>query len=561
MAGKGVSQRAWQSLARMDGDELGNLVELGIRFLNEDDGTEIGWVGGTYDRSANRYIERRSDQVIEIRLFGNQVHVMEDFLFWLDYNIRLRRILSLYPNRASWANKLAWKGQEPLYRIDLAGGRRGGKSRIAQFCILAACVAIPGLRAAIFCQDSKGYEEMIEKLDPALPRQWMTWKASESKYILVNGSVIELHSGSGRDAKIGELGIVMINEGQEIKRKIAAQITANAADKGGLTVMTYNPPTRLLGKWVVDHWNMITGEGPNPDGIKFAAGYHFSGLDNPHVVKESLEAQLITGSENEYRREILGDMNAPMDNVVFPTFDAKQNVIPAIYPEWKDVTSEVSEQFFGHHAKWIGGLDFGRGAGCSWVLGRFYLEPGSENLDEATFAIHCGKREKGAQEKEWHSLADTFMDEYGNLAIQETDEVVWVGDGSGTWQNADHDKARPPSWEILQALDSKYILVGPKPGNPRGNPRRSIRFDRARKGIRFGRVVILATADEVIDCIRYHETKKDTTDPRENTARSHINDAWTYPYYRFIEGQTSDQEPEKEPTFPIFRSAPKRSTY
>lgn len=537
MSGRSKTELVIASHLEREGEDRSRFVDLGMEWRAADD--VLLRVGGRWDTKDRLYVADTASAVVR-RLIGQQTQPTEAFRDWLSANLAYRRALASGLDRDA-AHAAAWGEYEPVYRLHFYGGRRGGKTWLASQALVAACIAIPGCRAVVVSPNLSRTAEIRDLVRASLPASWARFRRAELTFDLANGSRVECHTATGSELKLGPVDIALVNEAQEMPERPVLDIRGNLIDKGGLLILAYNPPRRAVGLWTREEWSRVeSGDDRN------AESYFFDPRKNPHIDLCALESNRY--STQEYRREILGDMSVPLDKVVFPMWDAGEHVLPAVPFGWVDNTREITGDYYGHAAPWVGGLDFDKDAGCAWTLGRFYRRPD----DTIALVWHSGLRERDYQEWQLDERLLAATDAYGRPALSSRRDVAWCADASGRWQNTERDRESPNSWRRLQGKGWK--VCAPDPTSD-GNPRTDGRFDLAKSLLRDRRVYVLESARELAESIRDYPTHENTGEPKRRHPTAHINDAWTYAAYRyFVERPTQDTSSRAATGVPESRS-------
>ena len=494
-------------------------------------------VGGCWDMTNGCYVGK-ADSEVKIPLTRSQLDAAQPMIHWLRQHLAMRELVA---GGATWdeATAQVWQDEQNWYRWLWYGGRRGGKTWLACLSVCLFALMIPGVRVVMVSPTQDDTSELRTTiLGSMLASEWRDWQEAKQTIELINGSVIELHTAHRNQLKLGKVDMAVANEAQEQKREVVNDLQGNTSDVAGLTILTANPPRkntlgryRATGAWVQELYNeVVSGERP------FTRKCFFNPEHNTRVSHEALRAAGEGMSEQEYRREILGDMTVPLGTMALASFSAV-NMLERIPITWRkrDVTRDVAERWFGiSGANRIGGVDFDKGAGCSWVSGRFYLPANSTDVQDAFLVIDGGERLLGQHEDRFGiSLAET-CDEYGNPIFPDKQATVLVADASSRWQSTEraHDPEDRPSWQRLEAHG--WLLCRPDPGLER-NPRVADRFELAIDSLRAKwcgqpRVLFTHGARWVIESNEKLALSDGKVDRK--SIHAHLVDCWTYIVWR-----------------------------
>lgn len=492
------------------------LVDVGYQWIC--DGEVVLQVGGRWDTEESRWTGE-SSEFVEVQLHAGQLEAARDFCEWLGRHLQYRAHL-LDGRSANEARRLAFGDIEPTYLWHFYGGRRAGKTYLALAALVAYAVAVPGAVVLALSPKLEYNAELELALDDLVPARWR--KRTGGRVRMATGSSIWFYTGGiSKNVKLGSVDIALLNEAQGCNEHAYIDMRGNLSTRGGPLIAAYNPPRTLKGQWLKDVWQACRdGEDRN------AREYFFDPRENPHSDDHALQA--IGYDERLYRIEVLGDMSTPPTPVVFPLFMARRARRLVVPPEWEDVTEYYARRRCGVRARWIGGLDFDKGAGCSHARLRIYEgERGEHNV-----LIFAGHREVDFAETH---LVSRLQE---SLGVIPRDDVVWVADASGDWQSTtERGRDKMTSWSLLKRAGWTK-LVPPDPHTKR-NPQPSIRrYDLTRDLIRDGRLHVMGDCEEVLDCLVNLPTAKDSRQRDRHADRVHLVDAITYAIFRvLVEGQ------------------------
>ena len=472
--------------------------------------TELLRVRGCYDRKRKRWAAgRRLDpKRLVIRFHRGQEAAARWFCEWL------RRY-----HRGDWTDyKRAWS-------VLLIGGRRSGKTHLA--CAVLVLFAAMNERAILWAISPtlETGDELDEGLRLQLPRGWFTRRQAKTgrstTYTLANGSRILLKSGVKPERlKAGRVDLALVNEAQEISQRAYVKLRAPIADRGGIVLLTANPPDTPAGRWVEDYYNAAQA------GSADTEVFELDPERNPFVNREALVSMAREIDEATYQRDVLG-LFPPIGDVVFYQWSQRESIREL--PEGaRDITAEVTKVKLGRSFARVIGIDLQQQPHmCAAVL-QFYELP--EHPGEVfTWVVGEVVREEADEDDLIDGLEEAGLD-------PETSAVVM--DASAWWQDGAHNKgkrsdakfrARGWTWLYKPQADSDRnpdIMVRVnctrarlKSANAPGSP--SIR-----------RMFSLPENERVNDAMRRWENRNGAPNRRSDYA--HLCDAVTYPVFRFF---------------------------
>ena len=524
-------------LLQRDAASAARHVDLCLEIWLDGEDEPLLVVGGRWDRVTNSY-DGEAESAVVIRLHRGQADAARWFAQWLKQHLALRT-LRAEGTPAEAAVDEIYGDHLPQVSALLYGGRRGGKSYVA--CVFAAlmALAVPGARVVCVSPLLSHTEELRQVIEhDLLAREWRLWKEADQRFELANGSQIEFLTARKSNLKIGRIDLALLNEAQE-QAEIARQDLAGClVDSVGLLLATANPPRSRVGAWV-RQWHEQVAINNRPSSTQF----FLNPARNPHVPRSVLESLRDSLGELQYRREVLGDMTAPMVDVVFPYYSDHNNLLTFIPTGWRDITAQVAGRWYDREAGWIIGADFDKRAGCTWIGARFYQCDPDDDLDQAVMVIEFCETNLLDEQALAKRLYDV-TDEHSYRLFYPNDTVI-VGDASGGWQDTKRDPDRPDrSFRVLE--DADWTVIRPDP-NLKGNPRRHDRFALAnyllrQSSERAPMVYVLATAEAVIDSLREFPMRGENPDRYHRHA--HPADGWTYVAWRRW-GRDPDANPQR----------------
>ncbi len=523
----GARKLAAEALIAKSGRGTRRHTPVCIEWLLDGKDMPLCSFGGRWDSVESEY-DRPAETAVPISLHGAQANAARWFVSWLIRHIDYRRLVQSGETQRS-GYELVYGDSERVMRALLYGGRGSGKTYLASSCAAAYAVAIPKSRVVILCPF---IDHTIEVRDALLGKnlatEWREYHATDNRIDLVNGSRIELLTARGKtEMKIGSADLVIINEAQEIPQQLTDDLLR--LDTGGVQVLTCNPPRSQKGAWLMKwHEEMLRGERPE------SRHFFLDPRRNPHIPPDTFtQAHRLLGS-TRYRREYLGDMAAPLTDVVFEGYTDDVNKLEYVPTSWRDVTAIVAERHYqAPGAEWVLGLDFDQytgSKGCTWSASRFYEMPSGAvcQVIEMAESLIPGEIKLGARLHE--------VERHGYRCFS-PETTVLVCDASAQHQNNERDWEKPTSWERLEKMGWE-ILRRPD-AELATNPPVWLRMslcdfllrDIPGKGGREPLIYVLPQAQCVRDSMRFYPKKKNG-EPNRRSEHAHPADTWSYVAWR-----------------------------
>jgi len=486
----------------------------------------------------------------------------------------------------------------------LAGKRRGGKTFIMVACVLAAAVACPyhlgadGKRspfvgwlvvpsfpeqreihedflAVLRARTDEAAQDFVDALDTAtqaLPASWYQFRPNPNNvYAFAHGASVWLKSANNPDSlKQGRVDVIGINEAQKVDGDSVIHASGNNIDLGGLTILAANPPRKARGAWLLEvkaAWDEGRAIDPE-DQMAIVRWFWIDPEKNRRINQPARRKNKILGgminpklaaadADNEWNQ---------INDVVIQHWDTSL-LIQEVPVLWENVTGEVIHsmrlrEYLRHPSGYtsFGGIDFqtypwmaalrlqafrdptrpdpyqpGQGLLCYVVQAELRSDPElGKGTTERQFIVHLHR-------KGWSP-----------------EEMFFIGDASGQWQNAQERKkggvsAGHKSFDLFRSAtrfeeDGKMVDVPPwdmfAPTTIKGegskyydNPPVIETIDEINELLRTRRLFVMASCRHLHDamkkCEMYHG--------KAVGAFAHIIDALRYPIHRAQAGM----EPKK----------------
>lgn len=329
---------------------------------------EITCIGGRYDVRTKRWSKASPKTILTIRFHRGQWDAARWFAEWLARFVR-----------NDWTNyRRAWSAL-------LIGGRRSGKTHLAIAFLVIFGVLHPGAIIWALSPTLDTGDELDGDLRAMLPKGWYVRKQAKTgrptTFRLANGARILLKSAvKPKRLKAGRVDMVLLNEAQELEQLAYLKVRAPIADRGGIVLMTANPPDTEAGRWVEGHY--LKAKAGEIEGVVF----ELSPLDNPWLTHEAL-ASIRTEVDDVklFERDVLGLFPA-IGDVVFTKYDPIANFADP-EPHLIDVTAEVTRRALGRAAGDLCGQDFQATPAMVAAILRVFRDPNDPARGEILWVV------------------------------------------------------------------------------------------------------------------------------------------------------------------------------
>jgi hypothetical protein len=403
-------------LAELEGGG-GRYIDMRMSLKAEKDGRRLLNAGGRWDLKAKDWVKNPD---------GTRLRPKKS------------RILRLHPGQVAWGEWFAsWMVEHhagrtivedgrDIWSVALFGGRRSGKTDGSSKAGCAYAVDIARSIVWFVVESFPDMPEIVRAIQECLPRSWYDpLGAPHWKWTLANGSEIHIKSAHDiDDLKRGRVDLAIVVEAQKHEHRVFTQLRAPTADKGGIVILTANPPNTIRGEWVAEYVQRT--EANKGHGKVF----HLDPRLNPHQNYRSLEALADEVDPDEYDRDVLGRIVSIKDRALHAWSDALN--IKAM-PETGDVTRAFAERHFDAPADQFLGADFQLIPHMAGLMLRAFVDPADPSGEPLLWYFAESIVDEGDEDAMIDSLeADGFRGE----------DTIVIGDASGEWQDAKREKGR-----------------------------------------------------------------------------------------------------------------------
>lgn len=333
--------------------------------------------------------------------------------------------------------------------IAAVGDRRAGKTFISVLLTIAFILDLPRLGGgpSIAWMVSKTYkdrDEIERQIDEWIPHDWYRAKrAPEYRYTFSTGAqLLNLSAKDPEALRRGRADCILFNEAQKMALDALLNGIYGTADRGGLSLIAANPPKRKIGEWLLRLKEATDEE--RVGGVRF---FQLHARDNKVVEKPARARVSAIARELDPLRAAVDDegLFLPIGERAYgERFNVKKHL--ASPPTEGDVTSEITRRKLFGKWEYFGGMDF---QGTPW------------NAAIVLRAFGDAKRPI------YHAIAeflkegweDDLLDEIAFDGRFQPENLLWVGDASGAWQDAHHSRGRV-SFDIVKAR--RWRIVPPQ---------------------------------------------------------------------------------------------------
>jgi len=426
--------------------EANRLVTLAVQWQLPD-GSTLLKAGGVWDKLDKQYLKTEPDTVRIIRLKESQVEAAR----WL----------------AWWFQERAAGRKRDFRSLFLLGDRGGGKSFLAGVGTVTALIKFPrfGTKPALAWQVVSSFRERREierEIADCFPFEglWYVRRlAPEHEYRFVNGALLVTQSADDKESlRQGTVDFLYLNEATKLTVDTYIAGIPRLKDHDGLCIATSNPPKNDRGRWVKKLWDTAEErkEAEQPFSVRFVS----IKSDGNDIISQDAADDVADQVRVLDPRAAAADIDGEMLRIgeaAYGKFSRVVNRRPM--PDLGDITREYLKARTGRAYDYLGGMDFQGRPHMVAVVCKIFGTIEDPQLYFCDEIISPQATEA--------DLADDCKD-----AGYTPDNIYWIGDNSGQWQNGKHVRNEHDSYkEISKAGFHIGPCIKPKnrdhhPGNP-----------------------------------------------------------------------------------------------
>lgn len=421
-------------LADLEQREAARYIDLAVAWeAKSRPGETLAYFGGQWDQVEQRYTGKDPERCAVIRFNDSQLEL------------------------ATWA---AWWAQEraagrPRDFLGLFGiGDRGGGKTYASVGILGTLlVEFPALGGDptvswIVSRSHADRAEIDRTLTSIFPAAWYQYREwPQHTYRWITGATLANVSADDPAAlrSRGRVDLLLVNEAGLVGHKVPFYAIPRIKDRGGLALLTANPPDSLKGQWILDLHERAeeAKEKGLPYPIRFLRIMSAGNADVDHEVGDQV-AQVLRDIDPRAAKLDIDGRLLPVGDRAYFRWRKKEHVRDA--PQLGDITAEFTKRRLGRSFDYVGGVDFQGTPHHAAVICKIFgslSEPDVWVVDEFV-----------AEESTEDDLLD-MVDERGYTP----ESLLWVGDASGQWQDGKHSKNGRDSFKVFSSR--RWRIVPP----------------------------------------------------------------------------------------------------
>lgn len=404
--------------------EANRLVNLAVQWKLPD-GSTLLHAGGVWDKIERRYIKREADKVKIVRLEESQV----------------------LPARwaAWWLQERAAGRPRDFFTEFLIGDRGSGKTFFLVCFGETAAVKLVEFqpKPPIIWMVSASFRERDElerEIADNFPFEGIWYshrRAPEYRYTFVNGAVLRnLSADDPETLKQGRVDVLLINEAAKMQKDAYLNGVGRLKDQDGICVATSNPPRNNRGRWVFNLWKKA--DEAKEAGLKYPIKFlKVMSIGNATLNHETAGqiATVVRDIDPRYARADIDGEMLRVDQPAYYKFQKKTNC--RTLPDLGDITREYLRMRTGRAYDYLGGMDF---QGRPHMVGVVCKIFGTLDDPQLYFCdeIVCPQ----ATEED---LAEAAKD-----IGYSPNNILWIGDNSGQWQNGKHLRHQHDSFKAIK---------------------------------------------------------------------------------------------------------------
>lgn len=476
---------------------------------------ELLKIGGRWDRRRKRWAQGAAGKLLVLRFHRGQEAAARWFCDWL------RRFV---------AND--WTSYRRAWSVLLIGGRRSGKTHLACAALVLFATLNPKALIWAISPTLETGDELDENLKSLLPRGWYVRKQAKTgrstTFRLANGSRILLKSAvKPQRLKAGRVDLVLLNEAQELSQLAYVKVRAPIADRGGLVLVTANPPDTPAGRWVEDFY--LAAKSGSVD----AEVFELDPEKNPLINYDALVSIAKEVDEKTYARDVLG-LFPPIGDIVFHAWSDRESV-REVPTGWVDCTASFTKRTLGREAAFVVGIDLQQTPHMAAAVCKFFHDPTDPVEDPIPVVVD----EVVVEDADEDDLIDGLEAAGYAGRIDPDDETsaarlcAVVMDASAWWQDGAHQKGKT-SDRAFKARGWTLLYKPQKDSDRNPDIVERVKCTNARLKNQQGRrrMFVHPRCERIVRAMRNWENRNGA--PYRKSDFAHLCDAVSYVIYRFF---------------------------
>ncbi len=432
MPADALRKRFHAHLDDLEAREAARYVDVAIAWENPA-GETLGFYGGQWDQIERRYTGKDPERCAVLKFQQAQLELAQ----WAGW----------------WMQERAAGRPRDFSALFAIGDRGAGKTFAAVGIVGTLQIEFPTFDADssiawIVSRSHSDRAEVDRTFKAIFPSQWYVYREwPHHAYKWITGAQMfnaTAESIDGLRAK-GRVDFVMINEAGIMTKMVPFSSIPRIKDKGGLAVLTANPPQSAKGQWILDLHEKYEAAKETGKAFYWRFVHMLSGGNETRDVETADQVgQMLVDLDPRAAKADVEGLLLPIGDRAYFKFRKNQHIRPT--PEIGDITREFTKRRLGRAFEYIGGVDFQgtphHAAVICKVFGTFD-EPMIYVVDEVV-----------AENSTEDELLD-LVDEAG----YSPESLVWVGDASGQWQDGKHSGNGRDSYKVFTSR--RWRIVPP----------------------------------------------------------------------------------------------------
>lgn len=412
--------------------EEARFVDIAIAW-EDPAGETLGFYGGQWDQIEQRYTGKDPERCAVLKFEKSQLELVQ----WAGW----------------WMQERAAGRPRDFAALFAIGDRGAGKTYAAVGILGTLQIEFPTFDrdhsiAWIVSRAHADRSEVDRTFKTIFPSQWYQYREwPHHCYKWLTGAQMfnaTAESIEGLRAK-GRVDFVMINEAGIMPKAVPFSSIPRIKDKGGLAILTANPPQTTKGQWILDmHEKAETAKEANkPFYWRFV--HMLSGGNTTRDTGTADQvAQMLADLDPRAAKADVEGLLLPIGDRAYFKFAKLLHMREA--PELGDITREFTKRRLGRVYDYIGGVDFQGTPHHAAVICKIY-----GTLDAPmVFVVDEFVAE--------NSTEDELLDQIDEAGYQ-PESLLWVGDASGQWQDGKHSGNGRDSFKVFTSR--RWRIVPP----------------------------------------------------------------------------------------------------
>ncbi|MFO0578684.1 MAG: hypothetical protein U1A78_32175 [Polyangia bacterium] len=421
---------------------------MAVAWERKSTGETLAFFGGQWDQIERRFTGREPERCAVIRFNESQLELALWAAWWMQERRegRPRDFIGLFAIGDRGSGKTyAAVGILGTAQVEFASF--GGDPSIAWIVSRthAERAEVDRYFTGIFPDSWYVYREQGNGTRPAHTYLWVT-----------GATLTNISADDPNTLKRGRVDFLLVNEAGLVGKKIPFNGLGRLKDKGGLGLLTANPPDNVRAQWILDLHEKAESarEKRRPYPIRFLRVMSAGNEDLDREAGDQIAQVLIDLDPRAAAADVHG-LLLPIGERAY--FRFRKHHLRAPPEGLRDITRLFTQLRFGAEFDYFGGVDFQGTPHHAAVVCKIF----GTLADPVIWVVDEFVAEQSTED----DLLDEVLRAGYNPRPDEPYSLCWVGDASGQWQDGAHNRNGRDSFQVFRERGFRILPPAEKRGS------------------------------------------------------------------------------------------------